>query len=161
MNNPHGRYILDADGNPVPEPDLMAWGAWLEAGNRQLAYTEIGGRYWVSTVFLGLDHNYSGEGPPVLWETMTFETIRRMSERVEIGNMVFEPRPYHQERGDQQRYTSKEAALKGHARAVAIVERWCQEQDAQQHRDDPEFLKMDEMADLDDLRRQEELDEDQ
>jgi len=30
-----------------------------------------------------------------------------------------------------------------------------------QHRDDPEFLKMDEMADLDDLRRQEELDEDQ
>jgi len=26
----------------------------------------------VSTVFLGLDHNHSGEGPPVLFETMVF-----------------------------------------------------------------------------------------
>lgn len=26
----------------------------------------------VSTVFLGCDHNWSGEGPPVLFETMVF-----------------------------------------------------------------------------------------
>jgi hypothetical protein len=26
----------------------------------------------VSTVFLGLDHNFSGAGPPVLYETMVF-----------------------------------------------------------------------------------------
>jgi hypothetical protein len=27
----------------------------------------------VSTVFLGLDHNYSGHGPPLLFETMVFQ----------------------------------------------------------------------------------------
>lgn len=26
----------------------------------------------ISTVFLGIDHNYSNAGPPVLWETMIF-----------------------------------------------------------------------------------------
>lgn len=26
----------------------------------------------VSTVFLGLDHNYSGEGPPLIFETLVF-----------------------------------------------------------------------------------------
>jgi len=130
MNNPHGRYILDADGNPVPEPDLMTWGAWMEAGGRNVAYTEIGGRYLVSTVFRGLDHNYSGKGPPVLWETMTFDLAISTSEPVEFNGVVMPAFRYHEERGDTQRYTSSEAALKGHARAVAIVERWCQEQDA-------------------------------
>jgi hypothetical protein len=27
----------------------------------------------ISTVFLGLDHNFIGEGPPVLFETMAFD----------------------------------------------------------------------------------------
>jgi hypothetical protein len=26
----------------------------------------------VSTVFLGLDHSFSEDGPPILWETMVF-----------------------------------------------------------------------------------------
>lgn len=30
------------------------------------------GVYWISTVFLGLDHNYSREGSPILFETMIF-----------------------------------------------------------------------------------------
>src|SRR5215471_17514474 len=38
----------------------------------RVAVTELpnGGR--VSTVFLGLDHNYSGVGPPIVFETMIF-----------------------------------------------------------------------------------------
>ena len=34
---------------------------------------EMGGeKIRVSTVFLGLDHNFFGEGPPLLYETMVF-----------------------------------------------------------------------------------------
>lgn len=70
-------YILDKKGNPVAT-DLMTWATWFEksckdfdATKRRVAMTTIG-RYKVSTVFLGLDHNF-GKGPPVLWETMVFK----------------------------------------------------------------------------------------
>lgn len=66
------KYILDAEGEPVVEPDLFAWARWLEtAENRVLKQEWIWGCR-VSTVFLGLDHNLSPGGLPVLWETMVF-----------------------------------------------------------------------------------------
>lgn len=44
----------------------------IEASKNRWHYrTEVSGKV-VSTVFLGLDHNFSGEGPPVLFETMVF-----------------------------------------------------------------------------------------
>lgn len=67
MNNNH--YILDEKDNPVVT-DLMTWARWFQTANRSVGLTEIG-PYQISTVFLGLDHNYAG-GPPVLWETMIF-----------------------------------------------------------------------------------------
>jgi len=34
---------------------------------------DVGPEKWtVSTVFLGLDHSFEPDGPPVLWETMVF-----------------------------------------------------------------------------------------
>lgn len=68
-----GKYILDHQGNPVLERDLFKWARWFETSgcSRQVADTIIGDAR-VSTVFLGLDHNYSGIGGPVLWETMVF-----------------------------------------------------------------------------------------
>jgi hypothetical protein len=54
----------------VPEPDLMKWATWYETANRHVANTQIGG-IWVSTVFLGVDHNF-GAGLPILFETMVF-----------------------------------------------------------------------------------------
>jgi hypothetical protein len=32
----------------------------------------FGSTIWVSTVFLGIDHRFGGEGPPLLFETMIF-----------------------------------------------------------------------------------------
>jgi hypothetical protein len=65
-------YILNDDGDPVPEPDLLKWEAWFgDTAKRRLARTEIGGGVFVSTVFLGTDHGW-GSGKPVLWETMVF-----------------------------------------------------------------------------------------
>jgi hypothetical protein len=64
------KYILDDDGNPVPEPDLMRWGRWLRTADRSIASSQFGD-VWVSTVFLGLNHRFS-EGSPLLYETMIF-----------------------------------------------------------------------------------------
>lgn len=63
-------FILDANGEPIPEPDIMKWANWFEKGRKKVARTNIG-RGYVSTVFLGLDHSFTG-GDPILWETMIF-----------------------------------------------------------------------------------------
>ncbi len=78
-----GNYIL-VDGKPVPEPDLLRWADWHETADRSVEQTWADHEIWVSTVFLGLDHNHIGQGPPVLWETGIFirggmETCRRYS----------------------------------------------------------------------------------
>jgi hypothetical protein len=53
---------------------------WAEMFNdparRRVLLTRIG-PFEVSTVFLGLDHNFSQQGPPLLFETMTFLTGTR------------------------------------------------------------------------------------
>ena len=65
-----GKYILKGT-KPIPCDDLMIWGEFLEGkGNRRVAETKIG-KSTVSTVFLGLDHQF-GDGPPLLFETMVF-----------------------------------------------------------------------------------------
>lgn len=69
-----GLYVLDEDGNPRATEDSREWGEMFK-GERHVAKTEIelaGQKGLVSTVFLGIDHNYSGEGPPLLFETMVF-----------------------------------------------------------------------------------------
>lgn len=60
------RYF-DRDGAPI---SLLEWGQKLEH-NRQVADTTVGS-VRVSTVWLGLNHNW-GDGPPLIFETMVFE----------------------------------------------------------------------------------------
>ena len=58
---------------PVPAKDLSEWAEWMESADRRVAETSFAwGR--VSTVFLGLNHNYSLDpnDPPLLFETMIF-----------------------------------------------------------------------------------------
>lgn len=65
-------YILDSDGNPILESDPKKWIKWFrEESNWRVAFTEING-VKISTIFLGIDHNLSGNGPPLLWETCIF-----------------------------------------------------------------------------------------
>lgn len=71
MQPRHIRYILNEAGEPVAEPHLMLWAGWMELADRKVDRTEFAGGY-VSTVFLGLDHSFATDGPPVLWETMVF-----------------------------------------------------------------------------------------
>lgn len=66
-----GHWIL-VDREPV-KCTLLEWGAWLETGERIVEGTDLeGGDVRVSTVFLGIDHNFHGTGRPLLFETMIF-----------------------------------------------------------------------------------------
>lgn len=70
---PYSRmYKLDGK---IPLPcdwhEYYEWKASLEENVVHVAEDRIG-EARVSTVFLGIDHNHSGKGPPVLFETMVF-----------------------------------------------------------------------------------------
>jgi hypothetical protein len=91
-------YILDANGEARPTDDFLAWVKWFEKADRHLGKDTIGD-VKVSTVFLGMDHSF-GHGPPLLWETMVF------------GGKYDE---------EQERYSTKEAAVAGHEKWVALV----------------------------------------
>ncbi len=89
-------YILNKSGEPQAEHDFMAWADWFNTADRTVERTKIGDAK-VSTVFLGIDHNFGDYGTPVLWETMVFG-----------GNLD----------GECERYTSRGAAEAGHAEMV-------------------------------------------
>lgn len=116
-------YILDENDQPVPvEPwdsldgeatAITVYAKWMMANNyhpdgrvKHVALTFLDddkgfdGPY-VSTVFLGTDHSFRGDGPPVLWETMVFG----------LGD----------DDDWQQRYTNKLAAIAGHDQMVALA----------------------------------------
>jgi hypothetical protein len=67
-----GKYILDDNGNPVLEPDLIKWAMWFETATNRRVANEMIGEVQVSTIFLGLDYNMFPKGPPIVWETMVF-----------------------------------------------------------------------------------------
>jgi len=93
-------YILDGH-TPVKEEDVRAWARWFEKADRRVALEARNG-FKVSTVFLGIDHNFN-EGEPILFETMVFggehdqlqERYPTWDEAVKghraIANMVFRP----------------------------------------------------------------------
>lgn len=63
-------YILDGK-MPVKTNNIDEWARWYQTADRHVSRTEVD-KVVVSTVFLGLDHNYSQVGPPLLFETMIF-----------------------------------------------------------------------------------------
>jgi hypothetical protein len=95
-------YILDDNNNvvPVPADDIVIWARWFENyERRRVADTRTAG-VRVSTVFLGLDHRWGGDGPPLVFETMIF------------GG------PYDQY---QDRHSSWDDAVLGHRRACLVA----------------------------------------
>lgn len=68
-----GQYILVGQ-TPVPCPDLLEWAIWFEEREHRIVRMTQVGEWFVSTIFLGLDHNW-GKGPPLLFETMAWEQV--------------------------------------------------------------------------------------
>lgn len=115
------RYILTEDHRVVPEPDLLTWARWLEEADRFVGLDMIG-PYRVSTVFLGLDHDFVRHllpgmaRPPLIFETMTFDHSREESS-------PWFSRKFHPSFNFQRRYRTWDEAVAGHAYAVKISER--------------------------------------
>ncbi len=59
-------YILE--GRQPVEKDRFTWAQWMCRANCTVATSNVSGKT-VSTVFLGIDHRFIGEGPPVLFDT--------------------------------------------------------------------------------------------
>lgn len=56
----------------VPAKDVLDWATWCQSNSRIVRQDHIGPLF-VSTVFLGLDHDFTGKGPPLVFETMIFD----------------------------------------------------------------------------------------
>ncbi len=93
------QYILK-NKKPVVCEDMLQWGEFMSKNKRVALTTK--GHTKVSTVFLGLDHNFLNDGtkPPILFETMIF------------GGK------YDQE---QWRYITWKKAEEGHKKACQLV----------------------------------------
>lgn len=111
-----GRHFT-LDENNVPQPaTLMESVEWKgsPAGRHHLAFTETDWHF-VSTIFLGSNHNYGFSGPPILFETMagtreTHDTIGFKGEVVQMHEWT-----------EQERYCTYDEAMAGHAAIVAKV----------------------------------------
>lgn len=71
--NRHMMYILEGT-KVVPTDDMNAWGTMFSSPTRVVAKSSEmidGERIEISTVFLGMDHNF-GDGPPLVFESMVF-----------------------------------------------------------------------------------------
>lgn len=66
-------YVLGGeDGHtPIPVEDFLKAAKQFEKTDRHVAQTKKGD-VLVSTIFLAIDHNFRGTGPPILFETMIF-----------------------------------------------------------------------------------------
>jgi hypothetical protein len=115
-------FILDEKGEVKKEPSLMKWAEWVGVeGNRRIAHTDVGEKYVVSTIFLGLDYSFSGSnGKPILFETMVFD--REPSEVTIFGGKKSMIKKSLDIDGMFERYTTKELAVAGHKEIVQKVE---------------------------------------
>jgi hypothetical protein len=93
----------DKQGNPID--DTIEWGNLRSDEEYSRIGSTVEGDYWVSTVWLGIDHSFLG-GPPIIFETMVFK-----------GNAdSFDPTDRYMER-----YSTLHEAQSGHARICNMV----------------------------------------
>ncbi len=107
-------YILLDDHNVRP-CHFMEWAEQFEKmskANTRHVGDDMIGEYHVSTLWLGLDHNYYGGGPPLLFETMVFHGDH-------LGDIYMD------------RYTTWDEAVEGHKKAIEWVNEGCKDYDAE------------------------------
>ena len=106
LNNPYSGYY-GRDGERI---SMRQWCSAFERKDKQRVAETTVGDYWVSTVWLGMDHSF-GEGPPLIFETMIFNhsDVSKTDDEDFLDLWC-------------ERYPTEAAALAGHERAVAMVQ---------------------------------------
>lgn len=113
----------DKEGRPLDSES--AYRLFEDWDYKRVDSTDVG-PYWVSTVWLGLDHRFTGDGPPLIFETMVF-----------LKGQRDDP----EDRGladiDVVRYSSLEQAQEGHQAMVLLVRATLDEEVPQEPSDRP------------------------
>jgi hypothetical protein len=106
------KFILDENKNPIPA-NLIEWAEFFEDFNNRMVKQEMVDGKWISTIFLGIDHNWSdAEGAELhIFETMVFDKKGRGGSEIYCD-----------------RYPTWDTALKGHEKAVQWVKDGCKEE---------------------------------
>lgn len=107
-------YVLDKAGNPKRVKDFADVNRAREAQKVVGSWLSTDGTVRVSTVFLFIDHNFTGVGEPLLFETMVFVHDPDQGDSATRG--LFDGANEY-----QVRYATRDAAVRGHARTVAAV----------------------------------------
>jgi hypothetical protein len=120
------RFWILVDGVVTPCLNVIAWATWFESADRQISLTNVG-PLDVSTVFLGIDHNFFFAGPPEIFETMIFgddsEDDDWLSRRIEaLANELGLPVLRRESIvGTTRRYATLDEARRGHLETVALA----------------------------------------
>lgn len=110
-------FKLDKDNNVIP-CTLYEWGEFLEEartnGKKIVKQEEVKGKF-ISTVFLGLNHNFY-KGGPLIFETMVFEEGK---DGGPLGYEIY-----------CERYSTWKEAEEGHIKAIEWVNNGCKDEEA-------------------------------
>ena len=97
-------YKYDKYGN---ELTLTEWCALMEDSEyRRIALTKLANGIRISTIWMGLDHRFGGDGPPVIFETMVFDDSDASNRGRDLGMW---------------RYCTELDAQQGH---IHVVDKW-------------------------------------
>jgi hypothetical protein len=106
-------YILDNDHNVISlaptEENVTLWGQFIsDIEKKRVAQTTVG-PYWISTVFLGVDHGFSLDNThvPLVFETMVF----KQNSEIDVNMLDLY----------QDRYHTWQEALEGHTKVVGVI----------------------------------------
>lgn len=115
MSHPTKRpigYKLTDRNLVVPVYDMNELAEYLgNSAGRRVAETTVG-HYWISTMFLALDHNFMDRGNPICFETMVFDNRDRSRRSVDR---------FVDLNGHMERYVHHYEAVDGHNKMVAMV----------------------------------------
>lgn len=111
----HIKWIL-MNRVPIPCDDLFTWGRWMARDeNIIVAQTALDEEVRVSTIFMGIDHNWSSdyESLPILFETIAFGEERSAK--------LFGRALSYRETLVQRRYCTWQEAAEGHEQICAEI----------------------------------------
>lgn len=101
-------YYLDENKNPVPCSAEKMFAEGYEGDiDARIVARDVVGDFPVSTTFMGIDHDFTSKGPPILFETMVFlHPQKELSDWEELA---------------MDRYSTWDEAVEGHKEMVELV----------------------------------------